>query len=203
MSVFRLECCLYLKAFRWWHWPVLWQVTDSTCVSKEDFILKFSDNISCQVFTIWDGNPYYFVCHNPFSSVCTFMSYSTLVFSVNSPPVLPGNKTHLSFFFQVMHFAAPFPYLVLLVLLVRGVTLPGAIDGISFYIIPRWEKLLEFQVSCTGVDTHVWHKWGVKLARLCAKLTERCVCVYVCVCVCVCAATLMKEGEIWFVCWMW
>ena len=48
--------------------------------------------------------------------------------------------------FQVMHFCAPFPYLVLLVLLVRGVTLPGAIEGIKFYIIPRWEKLATFQV---------------------------------------------------------
>ena len=56
---------------------------------------------------------------------------------------------------QVMHFAAPFPYLVLLVLLVRGVTLPGAIDGISFYIIPRWEKLLEFQVcSLRWIQQH-------------------------------------------------
>ena len=47
-----------------------------------------------------------------------------------------------------MHFCAPFPYLVLLVLLIRGVTLPGAVEGIKFYIIPRWEKLATFQVSC-------------------------------------------------------
>ncbi|ESO88414.1 hypothetical protein LOTGIDRAFT_219163 [Lottia gigantea] len=47
---------------------------------------------------------------------------------------------------KVMHFAAPFPYLVLLVLLIRGVTLPGALEGIKFYIIPRWEKLADFQV---------------------------------------------------------
>ena len=45
-----------------------------------------------------------------------------------------------------MHFAAPFPYLVLLVLLIRGVTLPGALNGIKFYIVPKWEKLLEYQV---------------------------------------------------------
>ncbi|KAK6172241.1 hypothetical protein SNE40_015946 [Patella caerulea] len=47
---------------------------------------------------------------------------------------------------KIMHFAAPFPYLVLLVLLIRGVTLPGALEGIKFYIIPRWEKLASFQV---------------------------------------------------------
>ncbi|BFZ24285.1 hypothetical protein BsWGS_27324 [Bradybaena similaris] len=47
---------------------------------------------------------------------------------------------------KVMHFAAPFPYLVLLILLVRGCTLPGAVEGIKFYIVPRWEKLAEFNV---------------------------------------------------------
>lgn len=47
---------------------------------------------------------------------------------------------------KVMHFAAPFPYLVLLVLLIRGVTLPGAMEGIKFYVFPKWEKLGEFQV---------------------------------------------------------
>ena len=51
------------------------------------------------------------------------------------------------FSLQVMHFCAPFPYLVLLVLLIRGVTLPGAVEGIKFYIIPRWEKLATFQVN--------------------------------------------------------
>ncbi|KAK7096784.1 sodium- and chloride-dependent glycine transporter 1-like [Littorina saxatilis] len=64
---------------------------------------------------------------------------------------------------KVMHFAAPFPYLVLLVLLIRGVTLPGAIDGISFYIIPRWEKLLEFQVwgdAALQIFYSVGMAWG-------------------------------------------
>lgn len=46
-----------------------------------------------------------------------------------------------------MHFAAPFPYLVLLVLLIRGVTLPGAVNGIKFYIFPKWEKLADYQVN--------------------------------------------------------
>lgn len=48
-----------------------------------------------------------------------------------------------------MHFAAPFPYLVLLVLLIRGVTLPGAGNGIKFYIVPKWEKLADYQVNKT------------------------------------------------------
>ncbi|KAH9489778.1 Sodium- and chloride-dependent glycine transporter 2 [Bulinus truncatus] len=47
---------------------------------------------------------------------------------------------------KVMHFAAPFPYLVLTILLIRGCTLPGAAEGILFYIVPRWEKLADFNV---------------------------------------------------------
>ncbi|PVD34691.1 hypothetical protein C0Q70_05968 [Pomacea canaliculata] len=64
---------------------------------------------------------------------------------------------------KVMHFAAPFPYLVLTVLLIRGVTLPGAIDGIKFYIIPRFEELTKFQVwgdAALQIFYSVGMAWG-------------------------------------------
>ncbi|KAK6190230.1 hypothetical protein SNE40_002149 [Patella caerulea] len=47
---------------------------------------------------------------------------------------------------KVVYFTALFPYFVLLILLVRGLTLPGAIDGIRFFIEPRWELLLDAKV---------------------------------------------------------
>ncbi|XP_069694925.1 sodium-dependent serotonin transporter [Periplaneta americana] len=38
------------------------------------------------------------------------------------------------------------PYVVLFILLVRGVTLPGASNGIYYYLTPQWQKLLTSKV---------------------------------------------------------
>ncbi|XP_038059707.1 sodium-dependent serotonin transporter-like [Patiria miniata] len=43
---------------------------------------------------------------------------------------------------KVVWVTATLPYICLTVLLVRGVTLEGAVDGIIFYLNPKWELLL-------------------------------------------------------------
>ena len=48
---------------------------------------------------------------------------------------------------QVVIFTTLFSYLVLFVLLVRGLTLPGSMDGIIFYLKPDFSKLANLQVS--------------------------------------------------------
>lgn len=55
---------------------------------------------------------------------------------------------------KIIWCTALFPYVILLVLLVRGVTLPGASMGLLFYVTPQWEKLL---------DPHVWIAAGTQV----------------------------------------
>lgn len=45
---------------------------------------------------------------------------------------------------KVIWFSALFPYVILLIMLVRAVTLEGAADGLLYYVVPRWEALLTF-----------------------------------------------------------
>lgn len=53
---------------------------------------------------------------------------------------------------QVVYFTATFPFAMLLVLLVRGLTLPGAGEGIKFYLYPDISRLEDPQVEQGGVS---------------------------------------------------
>ncbi|XP_041364139.1 sodium- and chloride-dependent GABA transporter 2-like [Gigantopelta aegis] len=48
---------------------------------------------------------------------------------------------------KVVYVSATVPYVLLLALLIRGLMLPGAVEGIKAFIIPRWEKLLTLQAG--------------------------------------------------------
>lgn len=49
---------------------------------------------------------------------------------------------------RVVYFTALFPYVMLTILLIRGVTLKGASQGIIFYLKPKFSELLNARVWC-------------------------------------------------------
>ncbi|XP_046557634.1 sodium- and chloride-dependent glycine transporter 2-like [Haliotis rubra] len=64
---------------------------------------------------------------------------------------------------KAVYVTATFPYIILIVLLVRGLTLPGGTDGALFYITPDFNKLLEIQVwleACLQVFYSLGPAWG-------------------------------------------
>uniref|UniRef100_A0A4W5M7F7 Transporter n=1 Tax=Hucho hucho TaxID=62062 RepID=A0A4W5M7F7_9TELE len=87
---------------------------------------------------------------------------------------------------KVVYFTATFPYLMLLVLLVRGLTLPGAIDGIKFYLYPDPARLTDPQVWMDA-GTQIFYSYAICIGCLTAlgsynKYDNNCYkdCVYLC-----------------------
>ncbi|KAK9300396.1 hypothetical protein QLX08_006927 [Tetragonisca angustula] len=75
-------------------------------------------------------------------TLCLLVSWSSVVLIT-----FQGVKSSGKF----SYFLAIFPYVVLLALLVRAVTLEGAATGILFFITPEWSKLLEPNVWYAAV----------------------------------------------------
>ena len=61
--------------------------------------------------------------------------------------ILIMSSTEYALFFQVVYFTATAPYVFLTAVLIRGLTLPGAGEGIKFYLMPDVSRLKDGQVS--------------------------------------------------------
>uniref|UniRef100_A0A674MMI9 Transporter n=1 Tax=Takifugu rubripes TaxID=31033 RepID=A0A674MMI9_TAKRU len=68
---------------------------------------------------------------------------------------------------KVVYFTALFPYVILVVLLAHGATLPGALDGIIYYLKPDWSKLGEAQVWIDA-GTQIFFSYAIGLGALTA-----------------------------------
>nr|XP_048689079.1 sodium- and chloride-dependent creatine transporter 1 [Caretta caretta] len=68
---------------------------------------------------------------------------------------------------KIVYFTATFPYVVLIVLLIRGALLPGAGAGILYYLKPDWSKLGSPQVWIDA-GTQIFFSYAIGLGALTA-----------------------------------
>lgn len=68
---------------------------------------------------------------------------------------------------KVVWFTALFPYVVLIILLIRGITLPGSAEGIKYYLQPNFDAIYKAEVwvdAATQVFFSLGPGFGVLLA---------------------------------------
>ncbi|XP_037734071.1 sodium- and chloride-dependent GABA transporter 2 isoform X3 [Chelonia mydas] len=68
---------------------------------------------------------------------------------------------------KVVYFTATFPYLMLVVLLIRGISLPGAMQGVLFYLYPDLTRLMDPQVWMDA-GTQIFFSYAICLGCLTA-----------------------------------
>ena len=76
----------------------------------------------------------------------TFIIYVTAIFA---------GRVRYSYFIYVLlivYVTATFPYVMLIIVFIRNGTLEGAIEGITFYVIPKWDELYNIKVRIRNVS---------------------------------------------------
>nr|XP_053649623.1 sodium-dependent nutrient amino acid transporter 1-like [Cherax quadricarinatus] len=109
--------------------------TDLTSVAEEYFSKKVL-NLDPLGLSNGLGNPEWRLM------LCLLLSW-VILFMVLIKGVHSSGKA--AYFFVI------FPYFVLIVMLVRGTLLQGALEGFLFFITPRWEKLMEPEVLYAAI----------------------------------------------------
>ncbi|XP_066255367.1 sodium- and chloride-dependent glycine transporter 1-like [Euwallacea similis] len=87
---------------------------------------------------------------------CLFFSWTVCYLAV-----LKGVKTSG----KAVYFTVTFPYFILTALVIQGVILPGASDGILLYLKPDWDKLLKVDVWAAAAS-QTFYSFGIACGSL-------------------------------------
>ena len=76
---------------------------------------------------------------------------------------------------QVVYVTAVAPYIFLVILFFRGITLPGASDGIAYYLTPDFNRLFDYTIWTAAASQvppeslplllRLWAPWVVLMVR--------------------------------------
>ncbi|XP_077089603.1 sodium-dependent proline transporter isoform X2 [Siphateles boraxobius] len=66
---------------------------------------------------------------------------------------------------KVVYVTATFPYFVLVVLIIRGATLEGSLNGVAFYLTPNWVNLADAQVW-NDAASQIFYSLGIGVGGL-------------------------------------
>lgn len=97
----------------------------SSQVYWERYVLEISDGIEDLGGVKWD------------LALCLLLSWIIVVVCL-----MKGIKTSG----KVVYFAATFPYVILITLMITGLCQPGAVNGVLYFITPSFERLLDIKV---------------------------------------------------------
>ncbi|XP_065302318.2 sodium- and chloride-dependent glycine transporter 2-like isoform X2 [Dermacentor albipictus] len=97
----------------------------SSQVYWERYVLEISDGLEDLGGVKWD------------LALCLLLSWIIVVACL-----VKGIKTSG----KVVYFAATFPYVILITLMITGLCQPGAINGVLYFITPSFERLLDIKV---------------------------------------------------------
>jgi len=139
------------KRFQWFGWMAMLVGFFICCYYA--IIMSYSFNFAIASFTeAWGDNPseyFYTTTLGLTDSPLTLGSFKPMIFLgllvcwvCITLSTWRGAKTVS----KVVYFTVIIPWLLLVVFIIRGVTLPGAVEGLNFYLTPDFAKLKEPQV---------------------------------------------------------
>jgi len=79
---------------------------------------------------------------------------------------------------QVAYFTATFPYVMLTVLVVRGATLPGAVQGITYFFYPNWQQLARPEVSTVALFAFFSRKYCILFSSILHSFLSFILCLF-------------------------